>query len=123
MSRIGKVPVNIPDKVEIKIADGVVTVKGTKGTLAAKINENVTVAVEGKQVIVKPINESTEAKSQWGTARTQINNMVVGVSAGFVKSLEFNGVGYKAVVNGSTLKFKLGLFAYNRLCIACWNHS
>jgi large subunit ribosomal protein L6 len=108
MSRIGKVPVNIPDKVEVKIVDGVVTVKGTKGTLTAKINENVIATIEGKQVVVKPVSESTEAKSQWGTARTQINNMVVGVSAGFVKSLEFNGVGYKAAVSGNTLNLSLG---------------
>lgn len=108
MSRIGKVPVNIPDKVEVKIVDGLVTVKGTKGTLTAKINENVIATIEGKQVVVKPASESTEAKSQWGTARTQINNMVVGVSAGFVKSLEFNGVGYKAAVSGNTLNLSLG---------------
>jgi large subunit ribosomal protein L6 len=108
MSRIGKVPVNIPDKVEVKIADGVVTVKGTKGTLTSKLNDNVIASIEGKQIIVKPKDDSTVAKSQWGTARTIINNMVVGVSAGFVKSLEFNGVGYKAAVSGSTLNLSLG---------------
>lgn len=108
MSRIGKVPVNIPDKVEVKIVDGLVTVKGVKGTLTSKLNDNVVASIEGKQIIVKPKTETTIARSQWGTARTLINNMVVGVSAGFVKSLEFNGVGYKAAVTGSTLNLSLG---------------
>ncbi len=108
MSRIGKVPVNIPEKVEVKITDGVVTVKGAKGTLTAKLNDQVVAEIVGKQINVKPINDSTIARSQWGTARTQINNMVVGVSTGFVKSLEFNGVGYKAAVSGTTLNLSLG---------------
>jgi large subunit ribosomal protein L6 len=108
MSRIGKVPVNIPEKVEVKIVDGVVTVTGAKGTLTAKLNSNVIAEMSGKIINVKPKDESTIARAQWGTARTQINNMVVGVSTGFVKSLEFNGVGYKAAVAGSTLNLSLG---------------
>ena len=108
MSRIGKVPVNIPEKVEISIVSGLVTVKGVKGTLVAKLNNNVIAVIEGKTITVKPKDESTVARAQWGTARTQINNMVVGVSAGFVKSLEFNGVGYKAAVAGNILNLSLG---------------
>lgn len=108
MSRIGKVPVNIPEKVEVNIANGVVTVKGTKGTLTHKLNSNVIAKLEGKTITVSPKDESAEARSQWGTARTLVNNMVVGVSTGFVKSLEFNGVGYKAAVSGSTLNLSLG---------------
>lgn len=108
MSRIGKVPVNIPEKVEITIINGVVTVKGAKGTLTAKLNDNVIAEMSGKTINVKPKDDSTTARAQWGTARTQINNMVVGVSTGFVKSLEFNGVGYKAAVAGSTLNLSLG---------------
>jgi large subunit ribosomal protein L6 len=108
MSRIGKVPVNIPEKVEVSIANGVVTVKGAKGTLAHKLNNNVIAKIDGKIINITPKDESAEARSQWGTARTLVSNMVVGVSTGFVKSLEFNGVGYKAVVNGSTLNLSLG---------------
>ncbi|MFA6237074.1 MAG: 50S ribosomal protein L6 [Bacteriovorax sp.] len=108
MSRIGKVPVNIPDKVEVNIKNGVVSVKGAKGTLTAKLNDNVVAEMAGKVITIKPKDDSTTARSQWGTARTQVNNMIVGVSTGFVKSLEFNGVGYKAAVSGSTLNLSLG---------------
>ena len=108
MSRIGKHPVNIPEKVEVTIKDGLVTVKGVKGTLTHKLNSNVVVKMEGKSITVSPKDESAEARSQWGTARTLVNNMVVGVSAGFVKSLEFTGVGYKAAVNGQMLNLSLG---------------
>lgn len=108
MSRIGKVPVTIPDKVEVQIKAPLITVKGPKGTLTHNLNSNVIAEIAGKQVLVKPASETKEALSQWGTARTIINNMVVGVSAGFVKSLEFNGVGYKAAVQGSVLQLSLG---------------
>ena len=108
MSRIGKVPVNIPEKVEVNINNGVVTVKGAKGTLTHNLNNNVIAKLEGKVITINPKDESAEAKSQWGTARTIVNNMVVGVSAGFVKSLEFNGVGYKAAVSGNVLNLSLG---------------
>lgn len=108
MSRIGKIPVNIPEKVEVTIKDNVVTVKGAKGTLTSTINSNVTVKVDGKTIVVTPKSDSADARSQWGTARTLVSNMVTGVSAGFVKSLEFNGVGYKAAVNGNVLNLSLG---------------
>jgi large subunit ribosomal protein L6 len=108
MSRIGKVPVVVPDKVEVTIKLPQVTVKGPKGTLVHNLNNLVKAELNGKQVIVKPLNEEKESLSQWGTARTIINNMVVGVSAGFVKSLEFNGVGYKASVSGNILQLSLG---------------
>jgi large subunit ribosomal protein L6 len=108
MSRIGKHPVNIPEKVEVTIKGNLVTVKGARGTLSHTLNSNVVVSMEGKSIIVNPKDESSEARSQWGTARTLVNNMVTGVSAGFVKSLEFTGVGYKAAVNGTTLNLSLG---------------
>jgi large subunit ribosomal protein L6 len=108
MSRIGKIPVNIPEKVEVNVKENIVTVKGAKGTLTSTINNHVTVKVEGKTITVTPKTESSEARSQWGTARTIVSNMVTGVSTGFVKSLEFNGVGYKAAVNGTVLNLSLG---------------
>ena len=108
MSRIGKVPVSVPDKVEVTIKLPLVTVKGPKGTLSHELNSLVKAELNGKQLLVSPVQESKEAFSQWGTARTLINNMVTGVSAGFVKSLEFNGVGYKASVAGNVLQLSLG---------------
>jgi large subunit ribosomal protein L6 len=108
MSRIGKVPVNIPDNVEVTISNRDVVVKGAKGLLTAKLNVNVVVEMQGKVINVKPKDDSSVARAQWGTARTQISNMVIGVSTGFVRSLEFNGVGYKAAVSGSTLNLSLG---------------
>lgn len=108
MSRIGKHPVNIPEKVEVTIKGDLVTVKGVKGTLSHKLNSNVVATVEGKTIVVRPKDESTVARAQWGTARTLVNNMVTGVSAGFVKSLEFTGVGYKAAVTGNVLNLSLG---------------
>jgi large subunit ribosomal protein L6 len=108
MSRIGKVPVNIPEKVEVTIVNGLVTVKGARGTLSSMLNTNVVAEMAGSIINIKPKDESATARAQWGTARTQVSNMVTGVSTGFVKSLEFNGVGYKAAVSGSTLNLSLG---------------
>ena len=108
MSRIGKHPVNIPEKVEVTIKDSLVTVKGVKGTLTHNLNSNVVVTMVDKSITVAPKDESAEARSQWGTARTLVSNMVTGVSVGFVKSLEFTGVGYKAVVDGQMLNLNLG---------------
>jgi large subunit ribosomal protein L6 len=108
MSRIGKVPVVVPDKVEVSIKLPLITVKGPKGTLTHKFNDRVSIEMNGKQILVKPANDERESMSQWGTARTVLSNMVTGVSTGFVKSLEFNGVGYKASVSGSILQLSLG---------------
>lgn len=108
MSRIGKIPVLIPEKVTVEIKDNSLVVKGPKGTLKTILNPNVNIVIENKSVIVKPLDESSEARSQWGTARTQISNMVLGVNSGFVKSLEFTGVGYKASVAGNTITLSFG---------------
>lgn len=108
MSRIGKQPIAVPDKVEVKITASNVSVKGPGGQIAVNINKLVKVELKDKVITVNPIDESKEARAQWGTARTLINNMIVGVTKGFTKSLEFNGVGYKASVSGSTLTLNLG---------------
>ena len=108
MSRIGKHPVNVPEKVEVKVEGNVVTVKGAKGSLTRTFNNLVNLKVDGKSITVSPKDDSKEAKSQWGTARTQLSNMVTGVSTGFVKSLDFTGVGYKAGVAGNVLNLSLG---------------
>ncbi len=108
MSRIGKNPVVLPEKVEVKIADTTVTAKGPKGELSFTFPNTVKFELNGKEITVSPADESIKARAMWGTARTLVGNMVTGVSTGFVKSLEFNGVGYKAVVNGDTLTLNLG---------------
>lgn len=82
--------------------------KGPNGQLEYTFPGNVIISLDGKEVTVKPVDESKTARSMWGTARTLINNMVVGVHEGFTKGLEFNGVGYKAAVKGTDLELNLG---------------
>ncbi len=108
MSRIGKVPVAVPDKVEVKINGAHVAVKGPNGQLEFKFTNLVKIELKDKAVIVTPIDESKESRSQWGTTRTIINNMVTGVTQGFTTQLEFTGVGYKAAVAGTVLTLNLG---------------
>ena len=108
MSRIGKKPIGIPDKVEVKINGTVVDVKGPKGQLTYTFHKDVKIEKKDKEVVVNPVNQSATARSQWGVARTVLGNMVTGVTTGFVKSLEFNGVGYKAAVSGANLTLNLG---------------
>jgi large subunit ribosomal protein L6 len=108
MSRIGKQPIGIPDKVEVKLNGSTVDVKGPKGQLSYTFRKEVKVEKDDKSLKVTPANESTEARALWGLSRTLLNNMITGVTTGFVKTLEFNGVGYKAAVSGSTLTLNLG---------------
>lgn len=108
MSRIGKQPVGIPDKVEVKVTGNTVDVKGPKGQLVYTFHKDVKVEKADKVLNVTPANQTTSARALWGMSRTLLGNMVTGVTTGFVKSLEFNGVGYKAAVSGSTLTLNLG---------------
>ena len=106
MSRIWKVPVAIPEKVEAKVTNNTIEVKGEKGTLSFDFSEKVTVKIEENQVVVTPNGD--DAKALWGTTRSVISNMVEGVSAGYTKSLEINGVGYKFEVQGQKLILSIG---------------
>ncbi len=108
MSRIGKKPIGIPDKVEVKVNGSIVDVKGPKGHLTYTFHKDVKIEKADKLLNVTPINESTTARAIWGMSRTLLGNMVTGVTTGFIKSLEFNGVGYKAAVSGTTLTLNLG---------------
>ncbi len=108
MSRIGRKPITIPAGVEVKVADGVVTVKGPKGTLTQKYNTAVSVEVAGNEVLVTRPNDEKENRSLHGLTRTLINNMVIGVTDGFKKELEVNGVGYRVQKQGSNLVMNLG---------------
>ena len=109
MSRIGKLPVAIPAGVEVKVEDGnVITVKGPKGTLTRKLVEEMNVKVEGSEVIVTRPNDLKRNKSLHGLTRTLIFNMVEGVTNGYSKVLEINGVGYRAAKAGNKLTLTLG---------------
>lgn len=108
MSRIGKQPINIPDKVEIKLNGKQVDVKGPKGQLSYTLNDEIQVNLEGKVLSVSIEKETKKSRAYWGLARTLISNMVTGVTDGFTKGLEFNGVGYKASVSGNKLVLNLG---------------
>ena len=108
MSRIGKNPVALPDGVSVDIAGVVVTAKGKLGELSAQFTDDVEVTQEDNMVYVKPRNESREARKMWGTSKSIINNLVVGVSEGFTRKLEITGVGYRAQVQGKSLTLQLG---------------
>ncbi|MAW06666.1 MAG: 50S ribosomal protein L6 [Halobacteriovoraceae bacterium] len=108
MSRIGKLPIEFTKEVTVSIKDTDLLVKGPKGELKLSLTSNVNVDVADGEITVKPIDDSQSARSMWGTTRTLISNMVVGVTTGFTKDLEFNGVGYKASVSGNTLNLSLG---------------
>ena len=109
MSRIGKMPIAIPAGVNVDIAENnVVTVKGPKGTLSRALAPELEVKIENGQVIVNRPNDLKKMKSLHGLTRTLINNMVVGVTTGYEKTLEINGVGYRVVKEGKKLNLTLG---------------
>ena len=109
MSRIGRLPVAIPAGVTVEVAENnKVTVKGPKGTLERELPTEMTIKVEGEEVVVTRPNDLKKMKSLHGLTRTLINNMVVGVTEGYQKVLEVNGVGYRAAKSGKTLTLNLG---------------
>jgi large subunit ribosomal protein L6 len=108
MSRVGKLPIAIPSGVTITIDDSKVTVAGSKGTLEQFTMPDITVKQEGDQVIVTRANDQPKIRAKHGLMRALINNMVVGVSQGFSKKLEINGVGFRVAQQGTDLKFNLG---------------
>jgi large subunit ribosomal protein L6 len=108
MSRIGKLPINLPQGVEVVIDGQNVDVKGPKGSLSRKFHPLVEITKQGGALSVKPREATQQGRALWGLTRTLLNNMVVGVSAGFTKVMEINGVGYRAEIKGNTLKMALG---------------
>ncbi len=108
MSRIGKKPVSIPDGVTASLDGQTVTAKGPKGELSFVVNEQVLVKMEDGKISVDPANQSKEARSFWGMSRTMIENIFTGVKDGFSKTLEINGVGYRAAMQGNKLQLSLG---------------
>ncbi len=112
MSRIGKLPISIPTGVNVTIKDNVVTVKGPKGELSQEIDPNITVTVEGNEIIVTRPDDEKQNRSNHGLYRALIQNMVTGVSEGYKKVLELVGVGYRASSQGQVLELALG-YTYN----------
>ena len=108
MSRIGKLPIQVPSGVTITVDNQVVSVAGSKGTLQQPLLPNLEVKVEEGVATVSRLNEEATTRAQHGLMRSLINNMVVGVSTGFSKQLEINGVGYRAAMAGQSIKFNLG---------------
>jgi large subunit ribosomal protein L6 len=108
MSRVGKNPIAIPDGVNVAIADGAITVKGKNGELRQTVLSDVSIAVEDNQIVIKPMSDSKFARSLWGTMRSTVESMVIGVSDGFRRELEIQGVGYRAQMQGKMLKLQLG---------------
>jgi len=100
MSRIGKVPVAIPGGVTAAIADGVLSVKGPKGTLTLSMRDEISYVVEDGRIVVGPANETKQARAFWGMQRTLVSNLVTGVTQGYTKVLEITGVGYRANAQG-----------------------
>ena len=108
MSRVGKRPVELPEGITVNIAANEVTIKGKKGELNATFPETVKLQKNQDKITIVPQNETKNAKSAWGMTRTIINNMVLGVSEGYTKNLEINGVGYRASIEGNILTLQLG---------------
>lgn len=108
MSRIGRKPINIPAGVTVSMNDGVLTVKGPKGELTQKIHPNMTVEIGAEVVEVKRPNDDKLNRSLHGLTRSLINNMVVGVTEGYKKELEVNGVGYRVQKQGTKVVMNLG---------------
>ena len=108
MSRIGKKPVTIPKGVTADIANNILTVKGPKGTLTLSLREEISYTLDGDEVLVKPANATKSARAFWGMQRTLVDNLMVGVTEGYTKTLLITGVGYRANAQGKNLKLQLG---------------
>jgi large subunit ribosomal protein L6 len=108
MSRIGKRPVELPSGVSASVSGQTVEIKGPKGTRSFTATDDVTLAVEDNAVSVTPRGKSKRARQQWGMSRTMVQNLVTGVTEGFKKELEIQGVGYRANAQGNVLKLSLG---------------
>ena len=108
MSRIGKLPIELPKGVTVEMKDNVLTVKGPKGELKQAVNPNIKVEIEDGHIVVSRPNDERDSRAQHGLYRALINNMVTGVSTGFKKELEIVGVGYKAESKGQVLELALG---------------
>lgn len=108
MSRIGKKVIIIPEKTEVTLSAGVLTVKGPQGTITRPFKSNIEISIEGKEINLKPKTDSLENNALWGTYGSHITNMIAGVNTPFVKKLILEGIGYKSEVKGTNLVLALG---------------
>ncbi|PZP84312.1 MAG: 50S ribosomal protein L6 [Azospirillum brasilense] len=108
MSRLGKLPVAVPDKVTVNVAANAITIKGPKGELTTVNSSDVIVEVKDGQIWVKPADDSQRARAMWGTVRANVKNLVEGVTNGYKKQLDISGVGYRASAQGQILTLALG---------------
>ncbi len=108
MSRIGKNPVSIPNGVNVQLVGQLLTAKGKLGELSLTLMDEIDCKIENDEVVVKPRSQSQRARQMWGTARSLVDSMICGVSEGFTRNLEINGVGYRAQVQGKNLVLQLG---------------
>ncbi len=108
MSRIGKKPVAVPAGVTASLEGKTLSVTGPKGTLSMSLADEVSYTVEDGQISVQPVNDSKRSRSFWGMQRTMVQNLIVGVTEGYTKTLQITGVGYRANVQGQNLKLQLG---------------
>ncbi len=108
MSRIGKKPISVPAGVTASVEGQTVKAKGPKGELSYVVNDEVLVKMEEDAVVVTPADQSQDARSKWGMSRTNIENIMLGVTNGFERRLEINGVGYRAAMQGKNLQLALG---------------
>jgi len=108
MSRLGKQPLMLPSGVTMELNDGVVTVKGSKGELTLPVKDDVTITIDGSSVTLAPANDSKEARALWGTYASILRNLVIGVTEGYKKVLEIEGVGYRAEASGNTITLNVG---------------
>ena len=108
MSRVGKNPIKIPSDVQVSIHGAILTAKGKQGELSHQLSEAVATSVEEGLLWVRPVDDSKTSRAMWGTTRSILQSLVTGVSKGFTKELEINGVGYRAAVQGGSLNLQLG---------------
>ena len=108
MSRSGRIPITIPENTEVKVDGGVIFAKGKLGELSFKFDNNAKVEIKENTVVVSKGGESQYFAKMWGTVRSRISNIIDGVSNGFAKELELNGVGYKAASKGKSIELNLG---------------
>jgi large subunit ribosomal protein L6 len=108
MSRIGRYPVPVPSGVDVQLSGQTLSARGSLGALSLVVSNEVTASIADGMVTIAPKSETKRARAMWGTTRALVNNMVTGVSKGFSISLEINGVGYRAAVQGETLNLQLG---------------
>ncbi|WP_108883702.1 50S ribosomal protein L6 [Anderseniella sp. Alg231-50] len=108
MSRIGKKPVPVPSGVTVTLEGQTITVKGPKGEMQTQLVDLVSVKHENDEISVSPVDQTKPARSAWGLSRTLIANLITGVTDGFTKTLEINGVGYRAALQGQGLQLNLG---------------